>query len=175
MGSIQTWDSMIQPTMVRLSLLFVAICLSRVAGECLCNGDGDSDHWAPCSSDYGDGLDGNSELRRWCYVDRGDCWDEKEALETPRWWSHQACYKDGPPDPPPPRELKVEDGMYIETSYASDRNTKCVWAVGASKETKQCVDQLFESYGRKQVYRYGGGGSGSYRRGGNCGRKWCLG
>merc|ERR1712059_1091 len=145
MGSIQTAHSVIRPTMVCLSLLFVAICLSRVAGECLCNGDGDSDHWAPCSSDYGDGLDGNSELRRWCYVDRGDCWDEKEALETPRWWSHQACYKDGPPDP---RELRVEDGMYIENVQA---------------------------VGRKQVYRYGGGGSGSYRRGGNCGKKWCIG
>merc|ERR1712059_10745 len=126
--------SAIQTAMICLSVLFIAICFSLVAGECRCNGDGDSDYWAPCSSDYGDGLYGLSEYRRWCYVDRGDCWDEKEALKTPRWWSHQACYKDGPP-----------------------RHGNAT------------------SNGRNLVQRYGGGGSGSYRRGGTCGRKWCIG
>merc|ERR1711864_63098 len=58
-----------------------------------CTGEMDSDHWPPCSADYGKGLPDDPTKRRWCYVNSGECNDEQLGRRTRRPWSYSACYE----------------------------------------------------------------------------------
>merc|ERR1712080_319894 len=77
-------------------LLLVLVYTTQTYG-CSCTGDGNGSH-PPCSTDYGEGLDGNPEHRRWCYVYPGQCKGERDSVTRPgAVWSHAACYEEYKP------------------------------------------------------------------------------
>merc|ERR1712080_3229 len=79
-------------TLILLLLVFV-LC-NPVACLCECNGmgAGTDGEYAPCQSVWGEGLNGDPDLRRFCFVDPGVCEDQKN-LTGNIFWSHLACYK----------------------------------------------------------------------------------
>merc|ERR1712115_332658 len=115
-----------------LPILLLVYMLCNPAGStCDCNGLGagaDGEH-APCQAVWGDGLDGDPELRRFCFVDSGVCEDQKNLTEN-IYWSHRACY----------------EFEYIKTTCQFIPGTSC------------------SSGARRLLFRYGGGGSGSWKR-----------
>merc|ERR1711909_4617 len=117
-----------QPLLSLPIFILLLLGLGDTVDSCECTGDGNGDHYPPCGTDYGSGLQGEGIHRKWCYVTGdGSCSDQMNALKTPRFWSHEACY---------------------DIAYA------------------------FGGADRVNV-RYGGGGSGSWKRPGRNGR-WNL-
>merc|ERR1712098_124330 len=120
-----------------LSLLaLVTLLFKPTACECECNGIGagvDGVH-APCEAQWGEGVVGYPDKRRFCFVDEGVCPDQKKTSKN-RFWSHLACYDSIP---------------------------------GKCPAGHLCF------VGNTLVRRYGGGGSGSWRRPRRKGARWRL-
>merc|ERR1712133_285710 len=62
---------------------------------CECNGQRNSRGGPPCSTRYGEGLDGNPEYNRWCYVDRSNrnCNSRPSQAQRGLYWSYDGCYE----------------------------------------------------------------------------------
>jgi len=111
----------------------------RYEASCQCTGDGNGNSSPPCGTEYGDGFRGNREYRRWCYVyGDGSCPDQMNSLQTSRYWSYSACYD-------VPKE---------------EQDCGCTFLFGYCQQS--CT--AFESLGQIVTRRYGGGGSGAWRR-----------
>merc|ERR1712126_240268 len=122
---------------------------------CACNGDGNGSN-PPCSTDRGEGLLGDPEHRRWCYVDPGQCFDGVTYQDAV--WSYSACY---------------EGTESLEFSYRINKWKKqnCGFAVqgdsycrqNCTGDLRRCCDHA-GSFATRPKKRYGGGGSGAWKR-----------
>merc|ERR1712115_20233 len=167
MGSME--ESVMGYSTALLPLLaLVSLLCTPTACECECNGMGagvDGVH-APCEAQWGQGIEDRREYfgvyygdiiigdkRRFCFVDEGVCPDQKKTTNN-RFWSHLACYEIP--------QLREDD----EEEEGDGGGPQCD-GVNIIRDSASVAVTFLKR-------RYGGGGSGSWRRPWRKGGRWRL-
>merc|ERR1712126_93138 len=98
MGSLYRTLSRLTSDMITAVVLLTSCLIVSTNGlyGCECNGQGNSRGGPPCSTGYGEGLDGNPEYNRWCYVDRSNtnCDSRPSRIQQGLYWSYDGCYEE---------------------------------------------------------------------------------